>query len=125
MWWQGCARAPSNYQFDTRDAGLSSVLGLAREVVGSQAADLHVRARSGHTPTPGLSGSSSVPQRLRSPLSDNIDVSFPTSSKLRRPRSRRRSTSAPPIDHTRWMAVVIELVAIVAAVVFAYQHAKT
>lgn len=29
----------------------------------------------------------------------------------------------PPIDHTRWMAVVVELLAIVAAVVFAYLHA--
>jgi hypothetical protein len=28
-------------------------------------------------------------------------------------------------DHTRWMAVVIEMLAIAAAVVFAYLHAAT
>jgi hypothetical protein len=28
-----------------------------------------------------------------------------------------------PNDHTRWMAVVIELLSIAAAVVFAYRHA--
>jgi hypothetical protein len=28
-----------------------------------------------------------------------------------------------PADHTRWMAVVIEVLAIAAAMVFAYHHA--
>jgi hypothetical protein len=33
--------------------------------------------------------------------------------------------TAPPTDPTRWMAIVIEFVAIAAAVLFAYQHAAT
>jgi hypothetical protein len=36
--------------------------------------------------------------------------------------SPRDNGAGPPIDHTRWMAAVIELVAIVGAVVLAYLH---
>jgi hypothetical protein len=46
----------------------------------------------------------------------------PTSPRL----SRHRGDSAgPPIDHTRWMAVLIEIVAIAGAVALAYLHSAT
>jgi hypothetical protein len=35
---------------------------------------------------------------------------------------RREKEATLPIDHTRWMAVVIELVAIAGAVALAYLH---
>jgi hypothetical protein len=43
------------------------------------------------------------------------------------PRSRthpspRRRTGGLPIDHTQWMAVVIEILAIGGAIAFAYLH---
>jgi hypothetical protein len=56
---------------------------------------------------------------------DIIDMPDSSRTRSRAPRSRRASTSPPPTDHTRWMAVVIELLAIAAAVIFAYEHART
>jgi hypothetical protein len=38
---------------------------------------------------------------------------------------RRADRARPPIDHTRWMAVVIEIVAIAGAVALAYLHSAT
>lgn len=40
----------------------------------------------------------------------------------RTPRTRRPTRSTPSTDHTRWIALAIELVAIVGAVAFAYVH---
>jgi hypothetical protein len=52
-----------------------------------------------------------------------MPVSSPT--RPRAPRSRRASTPPPPTDHTLWIAVVIELLAVSAAVIFALEHAST
>jgi hypothetical protein len=41
------------------------------------------------------------------------------------PTSPRRGHAGPPIDHTRWMAVVIEIVAIAGAIALAYLHSAT
>jgi hypothetical protein len=38
---------------------------------------------------------------------------------------RRGNSAGPPIDHTRWMAVVIEIVAIAGAIALAYLHSAT
>ena len=43
---------------------------------------------------------------------------------LGRSRTPKRPT-APSGDHTLWMSVVIEILAVVAAVAFAYQHAAS
>jgi hypothetical protein len=37
----------------------------------------------------------------------------------------RANSAGPPLDHTRWMAVVIEIVAIAGAVALAYLHSAT
>jgi hypothetical protein len=37
-------------------------------------------------------------------------------------RTRQARTCVSPVDHTRWMAALIEIAAIAAAVAFAYLH---
>jgi hypothetical protein len=40
-------------------------------------------------------------------------------------RPHPANSAGPPRDHTRWMAVVIEIVAIAGAVALAYLHSAT
>jgi hypothetical protein len=52
----------------------------------------------------------------------DLDMPSPTSAGV---SPHPANSAGPPLDHTRWMAVVIEIVAIAGAVALAYLHSAT